>query len=357
MASVFDFITANIIAMHWNNYLEQNYEQFAGEELFPARKKLGLNLAWLKGSSGLVQVINPSAYDVATMKIPRIGFEEVQTRMPFFKMGTDIDEELRQQLNMAIESGNRTYVNTLLDRVMDDLSRLLKGARSQRERMRMMLLTTGAISIQANGQNYDYDYGFKPYQKVTVTKSWSDPDADIITDVRTWMDSVEEQTGTRPARALVSVKTMGYLARNNFLKSVLWGGQTVAPIAAGAAASFPAVTKAQVQAYFLAELGLTIREYGKRYVDESGATRAYVPDDVLTMFPSGNLGYGWFGTTPEESDLMTGAPVNVSIVDTGVAITISKKIDPVNVFTKVSMIYMPSLEMGDSILIADLKAK
>ncbi|MGZ7279945.1 major capsid protein, partial [Streptococcus pyogenes] len=61
---------------------------------------------------------------------------------------------------------------------------------------------------------------------------------------------------------------------------------------------------------------------------------------------NGNLGYTVFGTTPEQSDLLGGeaTDANVSIVETGIAITTTKTTDPVNVQTKVSMIALPSFE-------------
>ena len=74
----------------------------------------------------------------------------------------------------------------------------------------------------------------------------------------------------------------------------------------------------------------------------------------MVLFPSGTLGKTWFGTTPEESDLMTGANASVSIVDTGVAITTMKHDDPVNVETKVTMICLPSFEQADQVYILDI---
>ena len=73
------------------------------------------------------------------------------------------------------------------------------------------------------------------------------------------------------------------------------------------------------------------------------------------MFPSGTLGTSWFGTTPEQSDLMTGNAANVTITDTGVAVTTTKETDPVNVDTKVSMIFLPSFEAADQVYILDTK--
>lgn len=344
MASIFDYVTAGNVVAYWNNMNVRETEQLLGEELFPERQKLGLGLEWVKGASGLPVVLLPSAYDVATLKRDRIGFEEVKTKMPFFKEGTDIDEELRQSLNMVLETGNQQYIDIIMRRIFDDEIRLLRGARAQRERMRMMLLTTGGISIKANGQNYDYDYGMKSYQKITVTKAWSDPTADIVSDIRKMQDDVEIQTGTRPTRSVVSPVTIEYFMKNNLIKNALWGNNSVAPVSRG-----------RVLSYLRTELGLSIAVYSKKYVDETGATKSYVPDDLFVLFPSGALGTGWFGTTPEQSDLMTGSAANVVITDVGVAVTTSKKIDPVNVDTKVSMIYLPSFEAIDKVVIADLK--
>ena len=68
------------------------------------------------------------------------------------------------------------------------------------------------------------------------------------------------------------------------------------------------------------------------------------------------MGTGWFGTTPEQSDLMSGSTANVSITDTGVAATTTKETDPVNVNTKVSMIYLPSFETANQVFIGDVIA-
>lgn len=342
MASIFELVTADELTAYWETK-EAETENLLGEELFPSSQKLGLSLSWIKGSQGLPVVLKPSAYDVAALKRDRIGFDKVVTEMPFFKESTMIDEEMRQQLNMVLETGNQAYIDSVTMRVFDDEMRLLQGAKAQRERMRMSLLTTGAISIKDNGQDYDYDYGMKSSHKKDVTTAWSSKSATIIDDIRGWQDEIEEETGTRPTRAVVSSKTMGYFANNTQIRNAIWGNDADAP-----------VTRARVNEYLQTELGLTIVPYSKKYIDETGATKQYVPDDVFSLFPTGKLGNGWFGTTPEQSDLMSGAAANVSITDTGVAVTTSKKIDPVNVDTKVSMIYLPSFEAIDQVIIADV---
>lgn len=342
--TIFDLVTSKNIVSYWNTMNLSETDALLGDELFPSQQKLGLNLDWIKGASGLPVVLKPSAYDVVALKRDRIGFEQVSTKMPFFKESMLIDEELRQQLNMVLETGNDAYIDAVVNRIFDDDMNLLRGARAQRERMRMSLLTTGQITISANGQDYDYDYGLESYQQVDLTSgtaTWDNPATDIVSQIRDWQDAVEAQTGSRPTRAVCSQKTMGYLFNNNIIRNAIWGNASTAP-----------VSREKVRAYILSELGLTIAVYTKKYVNEAGNTVSYIPDDLFVLFPSGSLGTGWFGTTPEQSDLMSGSDANVTITDTGVAVTTSKKIDPVNVDTKVSMIYLPSFERIPEILIA-----
>lgn len=341
MASIFELVTAADIVAYWESLTDA--DNLLGDELFPSQQKLGLDLKWIKGSQGLPVVLLPSAYDVAAMKRDRIGFDKVSMEMPFFKESMMIDEELRQQLNMVLETGNQAYIDSIMNRVFSDDVTLLAGARAQRERMKMMLLTTGAISISANGQDYDYDYGMASSQKITVAKSWSDPTAPIIDDIRTWQDQIEDETGDRPTRAVCSNKTFSYFMKNDGIRNAIWGNDAKAP-----------VNRDKILQYLLSELGLTLVVYTKRYKDENKVAKQYIPDGVFSLFPAGYLGTGWFGTTPEQSDLMAGSAANVSITDTGVAVTTTKKTDPVNVDTKVSMIFLPSFEAIDKVIIADV---
>ena len=85
------------------------------------------------------------------------------------------------------------------------------------------------------------------------------------------------------------------------------------------------------------------------YKNEAGEDKQFYPDDYVTFMPAGTLGSTWYGTTPEEADLMAGnKDVDVSIVNTGVAILNKKESLPVNIITSVSQIVLPSFErMGD----------
>lgn len=338
--SIYDLIISDEIVAYWELFTEQDAPYF-GEELFPDDKKLGLELKWLKGSNGLPVVLKASAFDAAAVPRARIGFEKLSAEMPFFKESMYIDEELRQELNKVIESGNEAYIEAIVNRIFKDEITLLRGAAAQRERMRMMALTTGTIVMSSNGQLYEYDYGMPEAHKVNATADWSDPTADIMGDIRTGISLINTDTGVTVKRAVCSSKVFGYMRANDAIKKsilVLTNGSGW-------------ISDAKLKQFLKDELELDVVTNDKMYKDESNKTQRYVEEDVFVMFPDGELGNTWFGTTPEESDLMAGAAANVTITDTGVAVTTMPKADPVQVETKVTQICLPDFPTADQIYI------
>ena len=157
MATIFDLVKSNFIASYWQTL--GNSEIGMTAELFPASKQIGLDLKWIKGSKGRPVVLKSSAFDAHAIPRARIGFSQLQKQMPYFKESSYIDEELRQQLNMVINSGNQVYIDSVMNRIFEDEMRLLRGAAARREQMRTMALTTGYVSMISNGQEFEFDYG------------------------------------------------------------------------------------------------------------------------------------------------------------------------------------------------------
>lgn len=341
--TIFDLVTSQEITAYWET-LSQDEAPYPCEELFPNQKKIGLSLKWLKGSRGLPVVLKTSAFDVHAIPRPRIGFEKLSAEMPYFKESTYIDEELRQELNMVLETGNQAYIDSIMNRIFDDEMNLLRAARASRERMRMMALTTGTISMASNGQAFTYDYQVPAAHKSTVNTSWSSiQTADPIEDIRVAKQLIQDETGVVITRAMCDGITWRNIRRNvNIQKQIYVLSNGVGSI-----------SDAKLQQYILDELGITVVINDKRYIDESGNTVKFMPTNTFVLFPDGDLGNTWFGTTPAESDLMSSGVANVSITDTGVAVTTVKKADPVNVETIVSQICLPSFEQANNIYIID----
>lgn len=344
--TIFDLVQSQELTAYWE-VLAQHEAPYPCEELFPANKKRGLDLKWIKGAQGLPVVLKASAFDAAAVQRPRIGFEKLSAEMPYFKESTYIDEELRQELNIVIETGNQAYIDSVMNRVFDDETRLLRGARATRERMRMQALTTGSIAMASNGQYYYYDYGIPAANKVSPALNWDNNTADPIEDIRKLREDISDRTGKLCTRGMCDQKTWKALRNNPVIKNAIYA---IKPIVG-------AVTDSMLREFISDQLdGFTVVVNTKKYVDENGKTNSFMPDNTFVMFPDGALGNTWFGTTPAESDLMSGNAANVSITDTGVAVVTRQLVDPVQVDTIASMICLPSFETADSVGIIDTHA-
>ena len=340
--TIFDLIKAQEIVAYWQT-LNQDREPYLLAELFPADKKLGLDLSYIKGSSGLPCVLKTSAFDVKAIPRERIGFEKLYTEMPFFKESLYIDEKLRQDLNMALETNNQAYIDIIVNRIFADSVQLLEAASAARERMRAMALTTGGLALAANGQSYSYDYQMPETHKLTNT-DFNDDDYDICAYINETLDLIEDDTGVRPNRGIVSRAQWTKMKKNTLIAKNIY----VLTNGVGT------INDTTLRDYLFEQTGVEFVVYSKRYKDENKITKRFIPDDLVVLFPAGSLGKTWFGTTPEESDLMSGSSANVAITDTGVAVTTTKQTDPVNVETKVTMICLPSFEMADQVAIIDV---
>ena len=342
--SIFDLVTSNELVAYWET-LVQDEAPYPCEELFPDTKQLGLELKWIKGSRGLPVVLKTSAYDAHAVPRDRIGFQKLTAEMPYFKESTYIDESLRQELNMVLATGNDAYIESVMNRVFDDETNLLRGAAAARERMRMMALTTGIVSMAANGQTFTFDYGVNHTGNAAV--AWTDlENADPIEDIREAKTTIQNDTGAVITRAMCDSKTWANLRNNKKIRQAIY-------VLSNGVGS---VSDNRLREYLQDEVELTVVVNDKRYKNEQGAVMPYMPENTFVMFPDGQLGNTAFGTTPAESDLMSGSIANVSITDTGVAVTAVQKADPVQVETIVSMICLPSFEEADKVFILDTTA-
>lgn len=341
--TIFDLVNASEIGSYYLNLL--NRPIYLGETLFPSQKKLDLELKWIKGSSGLPVVLVPSEFDTKAKVRDRKGINQVVEEMPFFRESMRIGEKDRQELLKVIAASNQAYLEPILKNIFDDATNLVEGARAQYEAMRMQLLSTGKITVTDDSgiPMYDYDYGYNATHKEVLTSGniWSNVSSNPISDIQRWQDTVEDDTGVRPSQAICSRKTFNYLMHNDSIIKAInpLGGTTV--------------TETKVKEFLIQELNLQAAVYTKKYTDKTGVAKQFYPDNNFTLIPSTDLGNSWYGTTPEEADLMAGqSNAQVQVVNTGIALTTITESHPVNVQTIASMIGLPSFETIDQTFMA-----
>ena len=342
--NIYDLVTAENIKQYWIEK-NQNAQPLLGETLFPYVREIGVKLEWIKGAKNQPVALRLSAYDSKAIRRDRQGFDKYDTEMPFFKESMYIDEEMRQKLNTMIQTNNREIVNSILAKIFDDLISLIEASYISLERMRMEMLTTGALTLASNGQAYSYDFGVTDGQKKEVETSWSNANADIIGDISDYVEEMKAK-GVNVTRAICNSSVAKNFRTNTAIKNAVY-------VFAGGTVN---VTTARALDYIYNETGVRFYVYDNVYVNEEGNAVKYVPDDTVVLLPEGTLGFTHIGITPEESDLMNSLNANVSVNGNGIAITTYGTADPVNVETKVSMVALPSFERANEIVIVDTVA-
>lgn len=346
-----EFFEPAAIAAYWSQ-VQPNLQQYMGSTLFPARKKAGLDLSWLKGSRGLPVSLMPSAFDTKATFRDRIGFQKLETEMPFFREGFKIKEKDRQEL-MRAQDSNDPYVTAILERLFDDATELISGANVVPERMIFQLLFpvdgNVGISIKANGVDYTYNYDIdgswktSNYIALTSNDKWDQPTtADPFATFKAAKDAALSRTGAVLTTAIMNTNTFNKMAAVDAIKKRY---MTTSGL------SFAYMTDNETRSAISNTSQISISTYDNKFRDEDKVTRSFVPDGYVCMIPTGALGSTWYGTTPEEADLMSSNTADVSIVNTGVALSRIIEEHPVNINTFASEIVMPSFERMDDVVV------
>lgn len=340
--NMFEDITSANIASYWNT-LQQAEAPYLGEILFPNTQIPTNTVSFYRGLSRAPKPLSLSALDAKAIQRDRQGFKEFTVKAGFFKEAKYIDEQLREQLVKVKNSPITSQKDIILGRIFNDSAELLRGAALSREIMRMQLLQTGKFSIAGNGQVFAEDYQMKASHVADAKAIWGTDGASPVDDIRRAMDTIGTEEGITLTRVLMNQKTFHALLTDNEIKSTL-----LANNANTAAVSIP---RQVLLAFLKDEFGIIPEVYDKGYVDATGAFVRFIPDGNVVFLPAENLGTTAFAPTPEETDLLASSAADVTITDTGVAVTTTLKDDPVTKQTKVTQKVVPTFEMIDGVYV------
>ena len=340
------FNARNIAAFY--DTMQEDVEPYLGETLFPPRKIVGLDIKYVKGKAGAPVVLRPAAFDTSAPIRTRIPFQTITNEMAFWRESMVLGERERQDLMKAVAQAD-PFMDAMLANIYNDAFHLMLGANAAVERMRMKLLSTGTIQFTADGVPYDYAYGFdQAKQSITLTdgNAWDQSDtADPLTDIDTAMRKAKMSS----ARVLITADTFRKICACKSVRLAMY------PQPPGVLP--PPVPPTHVLAYFATNWRITfviIEEEPNTFRERvGGADMKMFPDGVATLIPAdGVMGDSFYGTTPEEADLMLSGVTNVQIVGAGIAVaTYVTPVAPIQLSTTVSQIALPSCERIDRMYI------
>ncbi len=346
-----DVFSAEAVAIRQTSDIS-NRMPYIGQAFWPNKKKMGIDLKWIKTHKGLGIALKPSALDSLATIRPRKGFEAITQEMPFFRESMTIKEQDLAEIQRAQES-NDPYLNEVLEHIYNDADELISGADISVERMRMNLLAplNGDMKLiigMADNTLYSYNYEedgswkAKHYLEISSTNDkWNAPaTAKPLNDFQKGTDYLSG-IGVIPTYAMMTTKTLNYLVESEQIKNafITQSGKNV-----------DFLDKATAKEIIARKTGLTPIINDKKFVDYDGKEKGFFPDDYVSIIGAGTLGNTWYGVTPEERTLMGDPKVDVSILDSGVAIAVQTIYGPpVQHSTTASQIVLPSYEGMDSV--------
>lgn len=346
MPSIFDEINATDLGTYWTN-LRQNQAPWLWQTLFPAKKQLSSDFSFYRGKSRAPKALAPSAFGAQAVMRDRQGFDKVSDRTRYFKEGKYIDEVMRQDLLRLAENATESQKNIVNNNIFDDMNELLDGAVLMQEIMRNQIVQTGKINVFGNGQTVnDVDYQMLATHRVVAKNAWGSAGSNPFDDIDQAQYIVGTDSDQDLTRAVMNRTTFrAALHDANVKGTLLYDNGQLENVT---------LTSKQFTEYMLAEYGIEFVVYDKHYTALDGTIRQWIPDGRVIMMPDGDLGNTIISTTPEEADLIGTTAADVSIVQSGIAISTMTTADPVNKKINVSQQLMPSFEQIDGVYILDV---
>lgn len=322
---------------------------FAGAAFFPTVKQAGLDLKLIKAHKGLGVVLKPAAFDTLATIRTRQGFTVSNVEMPLFRESMRIGEKEMMEIQRA-QQANDPYLLDVLANIYNDTATLVEGARIAQEKMRCALLCpqNGNVQISLSADNAIYNYDYDPnstwktnhYAALSsATDKWSDAtNATPLDDIQSGANFLRS-IGYDPGYIMMNSTTFNYLVASAQIKNALI---TVT----GSLISF--MDNDTVKEVVRRKTGLVPIIYDKMYTDLDGTDKKFFADNYVSILPRGGIGRTVLATTPEERTALGNAGVDVSILESGIAIAHQTTYGPpVQESVTASMVCLPSAENLD----------
>lgn len=301
-----------------------------GEQLFPSRKIEGLEFDMLKAGSRIPTIASVHAFDTEAEIASRIGSRSAQ-ELAFIKRKIPLKEKDLMALRNPRTPAEQKYLE---EEVYNDVYSMVTAVEARVEKMRMEALANGKIELNENGlDGLVVDYGVPADHQ--ATKDWTAANADILGDLEDFSDALD----IKPTRILTSKKVRNLMTKNKAILALFKD-----------AGMLP--SKANLN-NLLESLDLpTIVTYDEKYkvqgADGKYTTGRYFPEDKLVLFGDSNPGESVFGTTPEESRLLSGGSKDYKVGNI-FATVYESGLDPVATWTKAAATALPSFPEADNV--------
>ena len=352
MQIITDFLNAGYFAGYVDARAIANGGDMMLERFFPVKKIPGLEYSYIKTTKGAVELSIASSYDAEPITQNRESFDAMKGDLPLFRRKMVLSEKEKMMINNAMTTQNAEYIGGVIGTIYDDRYTLVEGALWTQEYLRAKALIDGKIVLSSNGGAVNVDYKVPADNKYTLTgtDAWSDPTAPILDQIKAWIDKVYMNTGIKPDAMLLNQTTFQYLVNNEQIRNNLI---PLSLLVSNVADSI-ALSDRQIMESVKAFCGLREILVYDRNVNMDGVISKLIPDNKVSIFPSGKVGETLVGTSPAELSVYVDGNTNVSITNAGIAVAnvVNTTGAPYRTETQVEVVTLPSFLMSDFTVLA-----
>src|SRR5690606_13949311 len=153
-------------------------------------------------------------YDAETPIGQRDTLSRERVMLPPIGQKTVVGEYERLKLEQLRSGGTAT--SALVDAIYDDAALNTRAVRARMELARGDVLADGKFTLTGeNGLTLETDWGVPLDNFVASSSPWSDPDAPILADLRSWVQDYVDVNGERPGVMLTSEQVYSWMLLSN----------------------------------------------------------------------------------------------------------------------------------------------
>ena len=317
---------------------------YIGATLFPVNIGNELSFEYWKTLNLLPVMASVQAYGAEAQIASRDGATKVSGEIPPIKRKINLNE---RDL-IALKREGAGDVDMVRNTLYNDLDNMIDSVYARVEKMRCDTFSYGSLTLNENGVVMTVDYGVPGGQIVdspatnTYDGDWNQANAEPITVMQAWVNTVIAGCGIRPTRALTSNTVVANLIKSAQIRKMIYGDQ----------GGSRAVSLNQVND-LLATLDLPqIATYDTQVraqaEDGTYSTLRFFPEKKIVLLPPDQLGETLMGPTAEalldnevEARESAGIYARVDAVE-----------EPPAVWTKAAATAIPTFPMADAVFIA-----
>ena len=318
-------------------------EGHMGPLFFPVLSTQELNFEYWQD----LNLINVSASLQAWNSEAQIGSREgaakVSGEIPPIKRKIMLDE--RNMLALKREGAGD--VDMVRSELYNDIDNMINAVYTRIEALRMTALALGTIALNENGVILNVNYGVPGAQQDVLAGNdrWSEAATrDIIGNLQTWTDTVEDATGVRPTRALSSNQVTALMLSDQTIRDMIWG-----PTNDNRPVTMQEINRL-LQTMDLPQIATYNRRYRTQAEDGTFTTQRFFPANRITLLPPTKLGDTLMGPTAEAllDDEVEAREVS------GIYASVYHEGEPPIIWTKAAATAIPTFPAADQVFQAQV---